>query len=418
MTQLTDDCFAFGGKLMPVAEALEILQSRVEAIGETETVALADALGRVLADDLRAEVASPPHDNVAVDGYALRSADLAADADTALEIAGRAAAGHPVSGPMAPGSAVRVFTGAVLPAGADTVVMQEDARLEAGRVVVPPGLKAGANRRLAGEDVGEGAVAIVKGRRIRAQEIGLAAAVGHARLTVHRRLAVGVFSTGDEIREPGAPLPAGAVNDANRHMVMALVRQLPADVVDLGILADDRALVTRRLAEAAAGLDVLITSGGVSTGEEDHVKAAVEASGALHFWRIAIKPGRPLALGTIDGTAFIGLPGNPVAAMICFLRFARPLILKLAGVTDLAPTMFRVAAAFEHVKKPDRREWVRAHLSHDADGSAWAHKFARQGSGIISSLVESDGLVELSEEVTHLHPGTMVDFLPFAEVMR
>ncbi len=418
MTQLSDDCFAFGGKLMPLAEALEILESRVEAVAEVETVSLSQSLGRVLATDVAADVASPPHDNVAVDGYALRFADLAADGETRLRLAGRAAAGHPVTGRLDPGTAVRVFTGAVLPSGADTVVMQEDVRREGEAVIVPAGLKPGANRRLAGEDVERDAIALEGGRRLRPQEIALAAAIGRDRLPVHRRLRVGVFSTGDEIREPGTALPAGAVYDANRHMVMALAAQLPVEVEDLGILADDRALITRRLAEAAAGLDVLITSGGISTGEEDHVRAAVEASGALHFWRIAIKPGRPLALGTLAGAAFVGLPGNPVAAMVCFLRFARPLILKLAGVTDLAPAMFRVAADFEHRKKADRREWVRAHLTRGEDGAPRAAKFARQGSGIISSLVGSDGLVEISEEVTHLRKGAMVDFLPFAEVMR
>ncbi len=418
MTQLTDDCFAFGGKLLPVAEALAMLDARVGAVAEREEIDLGAADGRVLAADLEAAIASPPHDNVAVDGYALRFADLSTTGDTDLRLAGRAAAGHPLAGRIAPGTAVRVFTGAVLPAGADCVVMQEDIRLDAGTITVPVGLKAGANRRLAGEDVAAGAVALAAGARLRPQEIALAAAIGHDRLPVFRRLRLGVFSTGDEIQEPGTALRPGAVYDANRHMLMALARQLPVDVVDLGILADDRATITRRLGEAAADLDVLVTSGGVSTGEEDHVKAAVEAQGALHFWRIAIKPGRPLALGTIAGTAFIGLPGNPVAAMVCFLRFARPLILKRAGARDLAPALFRVAAGFSHKKKPDRREWVRARLARGGDGGLCARKFERQGSGIISSLVQSDGLVEIAEDVTRLEPGTMVDFLPFSEVMR
>ena len=416
MNQLSDDCFAFGGALMTMAEALRILGQRVPAISGIETVALAEAAGRVLGEAVVSALDVPPHDNAAVDGYALRHADLAAAAESRFEIVGRAAAGHPFDRALGPGQALRIFTGAVMPEGADCVVMQEDVTVEDGILRVPPGLNPGANRRHAGEDVRKGETVLAPGRRLRAQDIGLAATVGVARLKTRRPLDVAVFSTGDELAEPGAELPPGAIYDANRHLLLALLKGLNCRVRDLGILPDQRDVVTRRLHQAAAGHDLLITSGGVSMGEEDHVRAAVEANGSLHFWRLAIKPGRPLALGRVAGAAFVGLPGNPVAAMVCFIRFVRPLILKLGGAVDLEPVLFRVRAGFEHRKKPDRREWLRASLVAGDDGELTAEKFERQGSGIITSLVQSDGLVEIPEDVTYFAKGSMVDFLPFSGV--
>ena len=416
MTQLRDDCFAFGGKLMTAGEALNILAERVSTTVETESVMLDAAAGRILAEPMASTFDQPPHDNAAVDGYALRHQDLNKDRETRLHIIGRAAAGHPLAGTVAPGHAARIFTGAVMPTGTDTVVMQEDVTLEDEAVQVPPGLRKGANRRRAGEDVGRGETVLEAGQRLRPQEIAMAAAIGADHLHVFQPLRVAVFSTGDELVEPGAALAPGAVYDANRHLLMALIRGLKCVVNDLGILPDKADVVRRSLQAAATAHDLLLTSGGISTGEEDHVRAAVEADGSLHFWRLAIKPGRPLALGQVGATPFIGLPGNPVAAMICFLRFARPLILKLSGATDLEPQFFQVRADFEHHKKADRREWVRARLAADADGNLVARKFERQGSGIITSLVQSDGLVEIGEDVTYLGVGDVVDFLPFNEV--
>jgi len=416
MSQLTDDCFAFGGKLMTTAEALRLLGERVTTVVDVEEVPLAQACGRILARDLGAERDQPPHDNAAVDGYAFRHRDLDPDGGTRLSVAGRAAAGHPYGDNLGAGQAVRIFTGAVMPPGSDTVIMQEDARLDGQVVIVPPGLKAGANRRRAGEDFKRGETILSTGRRLRAQDVGLAAAAGRDRLCLYRPLRVAVFSTGDELREPGSELAPGAIYDANRHLLIALLQGLHCTVGDLGILPDRAEAVRRALADAAGRFDLLVTSGGVSTGEEDHVRAAVEANGTLHFWRLAIKPGRPLALGQVRGTPFIGLPGNPVAVMVCFLRFARPLILKLGGAGELEPVFFQVPADFEHRKKQDRREWIRARLAAGADGGRVARKFERQGSGIITSLSRSDGLVEIPEEVTYLARGTMVDFLPFNEV--
>ncbi|HVO17569.1 MAG TPA: gephyrin-like molybdotransferase Glp [Alphaproteobacteria bacterium] len=426
MAQLSDDCFAFGGRLMTTDEALALLDARIVAVTETETVTLGAALGRILADDLVATRDVPPHDNSAVDGYAIYFDDLAAERDTVLPLApGRAAAGHPLGAAQARGTAVRIFTGAPMPAGADgegpdTVMMQEDCEelgaAGARQVRIPPGIKRGSNRRKRGEDVRAGSVILKRGQRLRPQDIGLAASIGCTALEVRTPLRVAVFSTGDEIREPGSALPPGCVYDANRFTLAALLAQLGCSVTDLGVLPDRVDAIKHALARAALDHGLIITSGGVSTGDEDHVKAAVEALGTIHAWRLAIKPGRPIALGQVGRVPFLGLPGNPVAVMVTFLRIARPMILKLMGGTDTAPHLFRVRAAFEHKKKKDRREWVRARLAVDADGATIAEKFPRQGAGILTSMVESDGLVELPESMTRLVPGTMVDFLPFSEV--
>lgn len=424
MAQLSDDCFAHGGKLMSVDDALALLAERVACVAEVETAALSEALDRVLAEDLVAVRNVPPHDNSAVDGYAVYFDDLDPERETRLGIAGRAAAGHPLGRPQKRGEAVRIFTGAAMPAGPDdkggpdTVMMQEDCRLAGESVMLSPGIKRGANRRKWGEDVKAGATILQAGQRLRPQDLGLAASVGCTTLRLRRRLAVAVFSTGDELCEPGTDTPAGAVYDANRVTLVALLAHLGCRTADLGILPDKRAAIETALDRAANDYDAIVTSGGVSTGEEDHVKAAVEALGRLHFWRLAIKPGRPLALGQIRGKTFIGLPGNPVAMMVTFLRFARPVLLRLAGARETAPVLYRVRAGFEHRKKADRREWVRARLVSDGAGGLLARKFPRDGAGILTSLVEADGLVELPESLTHLESGSMVDFLPFSEVSR
>ncbi|MDB5405807.1 MAG: molybdopterin molybdenumtransferase MoeA [Rhodospirillales bacterium] len=416
MAQLSNDCFAFGGELMTEAAALEILRSRVLPLPESESVGLVAALGRVLAVDVVASRNVPPHDNAAVDGYALFHADLAAEAETVLPVGGRAAAGHPLGRVAHRGEAIRIFTGAPMPDGPDTVMMQEDCIEESGSVRLRPGIKLGANRRRAGEDIMSGHVAIPAGRRLRAQEIGVAASLGVAGLSVYRPLRVAIVSTGDELREPGAALPPGAIYDANRYVIAALLRGLGCAVSDLGILPDDRAAIRAALASAAADHDLVVSSGGMSTGQEDHVKAAVEAQGALHFWRLAIRPGRPVALGQIGRVPFVGLPGNPVAVMVTFLTLARPLILRLAGATDILSRGYTVRAGFDYKKKLGRREYLRVRLER-SDAGWLARKFPRDGAGILISMVESDGLLVVSEAVTKLAVGDPVEFLPFRELL-
>jgi molybdopterin molybdotransferase len=305
-----------------------------------------------------------------------------------------------------------------MPAGADTVFMQEDATLDGDHVVLPPGLKFGANRRKAGEDIAAGSLVLRAGQRLRAQDIGLVASLGFSEIAANAKLRVAVFSTGDELREPGTNAPAGSVYDANRHVLLALLDGLGFQANDLGILKDSPDAVRAALGDAAATNDAIVTSGGMSTGEEDHVRAAVTALGQIHFWRLAIRPGRPLAFGTVSGKAFLGLPGNPVAMMVTFLRFARPVLLRLAGASHVEPQLHRVRLAEPVRKKLGRREWLRVRLMAGADGVPVAHKFPRDGAGILSSLVWSDGLIEIAEETTALAAGDLVDYLPFTEVVR
>ena len=416
MAQLTDDCFAQGGPLMTVAEAHALIGGAVTAVCQAETVALSEALGRILMEDLIAPIDVPAHDNSAVDGYAVHFEDLDPDSETVLPITGRAAAGHPLGRAAERGEAIRIFTGALMPDGPNTVMMQEDCSLEGDSVVIRPGIKRGANRRLRAEDITAGTAVMPAGQRLRAQDLGQAAAIGRQSLQVARPLRAALFSTGDELREPGTPLDAGCIYDSNRFTIAGLLKGMGCAVSDLGILPDRFEVVRDALTGAAEGHDLLVTSGGVSVGEEDHVKQAVEALGSLHLWRLAIKPGRPIALGQVDRVPFVGLPGNPVAVMVTFLNIVRPMILGLMGGQVTEPHHFKVRAGFDHRKKKDRREWLRARLESDGEGALVAIKFARDGAGILSSMVESDGLVELPEEVTELRAGAMVDFLPFSEL--
>jgi molybdopterin molybdotransferase len=416
MAQLSDDCFAFGGALMSVEAALAEIDARVAPVVGEETVPLSRAAGRALARDLVAGMNLPPHANSAVDGYALVHADLLADGETVLPVGGRAAAGHPLDRPIRRGEAIRIFTGAPMPEDADTVMMQEDCTVEGGLVRIKPGIRKGANRRHAGEDVAEGAVALAAGRRLGPAELGLAAALGHDRLPVFRPLRAALLSTGDEVRDPGGELPAGAIYDANRFMLAALLEGLGCVVTDFGIRPDRAAALADTLAAAAADHDLIVTSGGVSTGDEDHVKTAIERLGRLHFWRLAIKPGRPVALGQVGGVPLIGLPGNPVAAAVTFAVLARPLILKFAGAIAPPPRLFPVHAGFAYRKKPGRREYLRVRLERDGDALV-AVKFARDGAGILSSIVQSEGLAVLDEATGDLASGMIVDFLPFSEVI-
>jgi molybdopterin molybdotransferase len=403
---------------MSVDDAVGLIAARVTPVQEIETVGLKNADGRVLTAPIAAPLPLPPFTNSAVDGYAVRSSDLSGDGEQRLTVAGRIQAGASAYATVEAGHAVRIFTGAPMPEGADTVFMQEDVRLdEVGRVVLPPGLKAGANVRPAGEDVAAGTLALPAGQRLRPQDVALAAAFGLTQLEVRRRIRVAVFSTGNEVVSPGAPRAAAQLFDSNRFMLMAMLRRLGCEVSDLGIMPDDRASLASGLKKAAGAHDLVLTSGGVSTGEEDHVKAGVESVGRLVLWRMAIKPGRPVAMGIIDGTPLIGLPGNPVASFVTFVHVVRPTVLALAGALQETPMPLPVRAAFGYRKKAGRREYVRVNLRKAADGALEATKFPREGAGLLSSLVETDGLVELGEDITQIEPGASVGFLGYASLM-
>ncbi|MCQ4158856.1 molybdopterin molybdotransferase MoeA [Roseomonas sp. GC11] len=416
MGHLTEDCFACGGAALSVEEAAALILERVAPLPGEEMLPLARARGRVLAAALHAPHPLPPFANSAVDGYAIRHADLAAAGETRLCLAGRVAAGQVAGGALAPGMACRIFTGAPLPPGADTVMMQEDARLEGEALHLPPGLEWGANCRAAGEDVAQGALALPAGRLLDAAAIGLAAALGQPALAVRRRPRIGVFSTGDELAAPGTPLGPARTYDSNRFSLLALLGGLPVEAVDLGILPDRAAETRAALCEAAAAHDMLLTSGGVSTGEEDHVRAALEAAGSLVFWRLALKPGRPAALGVIGGTPVLGLPGNPVACFVTFLHLARPLALRLSGASAPPLPRFVAEAAFAHRKKPGRREYLRVRLVPGPGGMPLAHQHPGAGSASLASLAESDAFAELPEASTGVAPGERLVVLPFTGV--
>ncbi len=428
MAQLTDDCFAFSGPLLPLGQLEALIAERITPVTQTERVSLRNARGRVIAADLTAPVDLPPFDNSAVDGYAVRHGDLKADGDTTLKVAGRLTAGSRPDAAIKPGQAIRIFTGAAMPAGADTVFMQEDVTVDGDAVTVPKGLRPGANRRLAGEDVAAGHIVLPAGTVLEAQHIALAAALGMTELDVRRRLTVAIFSTGDEVVEPGATRGGAAIYDANRYLLSALLERLGVVVTDLGILADDPEVLSAALAKAAVWHDLVITSGGVSTGEADHVRTAVEKIGTLVFWRVAIKPGRPVALGVIraaqrkaydanTGAAFVGLPGNPVAVFVTFVCVVKPLLLRLAGARPQTLVPLPVRVSFAYKKKKDRREYVRVALRRGADGAIEAVKHPQDGAGILTSLTETDGLLEFGEEVTSVAPGDHVGFLSYAQLV-
>jgi molybdopterin molybdotransferase len=418
MAQLSDDCFAFGGPMMSVDEAVAIIAARVSAVDEIQTVPLESADGRILAGDLSASLALPPFTNSAVDGYAVRNDDLPQREEASFPVSGRIQAGASAPAPVKPGHAVRIFTGAPMPEGADTVFMQEDVRVEeTGKVILPAGLRAGANVRPMGEDIPQGSAALAGGSRLRPQDIALAAAFGLTQLQVRRRIRVAVFSTGNELVSPGSERKPAQLFDSNRFMLTAMLARLGCEVSDLGILRDDRAALAQGLKKVAGAHDLILTSGGVSTGEEDHVKAAVEEAGKLVLWRMAIKPGRPVAMGIIGGTPLIGLPGNPVASFVTFVHVVRPTVLALSGARPQALLPMPVRAAFTYRKKIGRREYVRVNLRKTDDDGCEAVKFPREGAGLLSSLVDTDGLVELGEEITQVAAGQTVGFLSYASLI-
>ncbi len=405
-----------GRAMMTVDEAGRRAASLAAPVAGVQTLPLAEADGRVLAGDIVAGMPLPPFANSAVDGYALRFDDLAANAETRLPLLGRVAAGEAANAPLGRG-ALRIFTGAPVPSGADTVVMQEDVTCDGAVVALPPGLRRGANLRPAGEDVARGECVLAAGHRLRPQDLALLAALGRARVAVLRRPRVALFSTGDELTEPGRPLPPAGIYDANRALLRALLARAGVETRDLGILRDERDSLAARLGEAARGCDLVMTSGGVSVGEEDHVRAALTALGTLDFWRVAIKPGKPVAFGTVAGTPFLGLPGNPVAVFVTFAVVARPLLARLAG-TACAPLLpVPVRLGFAHRGKPGRREYLRVSVAPAADGVPLARRHPGEGAGSLASLAQSDGLVEIAEHRPLAEAGEIRPFLPYSALL-
>ncbi len=410
-----NDCYSPTQNLVSAQAVWDAMRSHAHPHGRQKTLDLDACHNLFLAEDVTSHFDSPRFSNVAVDGWALRYDDLAKHNYCLPVMQNEANAGADCDITLQSGFCIRAFTGARMPTGADTVVMQEDVQLKQGKVYFQQATKSGINWRSRGEDVRQGEIILSKGQRVRPQDIGLAAATGHAQLPVSLPVRIALFSTGDEVQEIGTALSENGIYDVNRHLLKALYRGLHCQVTDLGILADDYDCLYQAIDQASQSHDLIITSGGASTGNHDHIAAVLAALGEVHAWRVAIKPGRPLAFGTLNQgqTLFLGLPGNPVAANVCSLMFGTPLISVLGGGPWQHPKQHAQRLGFDLKKKPGRREWVRVYQEIQNDGSVLLQRSASHGSGILTSMTKADGLVELAEDTGNLSKGTLVNYLPF-----
>jgi molybdopterin molybdotransferase len=403
---------------MPVDQARAHIRAFLTPVTTVERLHIRDALGRILAEDVVSTIDVPAHDNSGMDGYAMRHADLQADADVTLRVVGTSFAGRPYTGPVNAGEAVRIFTGAVVPPDCDTVIMQERAKAADGNVTLGTGAKAGQNVRKAGEDLKTGAVVFHKGQRVRAAELGMLASIGVIEVSVYRRLRVALFSTGDELVQLGGTPGPGQIFDSNRYTMYGMLADLGCEVIDMGVVRDRPEDVEAAFAAAAAAADVVMTSGGVSVGDADYVKQMLDRLGEVLFWKIAMKPGRPLAFGRIDGAHFFGLPGNPVAVMVTFYQFVRDALFVLMGRTDVTPVpMFKVPLAAPIRKAPGRTEFQRGILSRGADGALSVVTTGDQGSGILSSMSRANCFIVLPTDQGNVDVGTLVDVQPMDGVI-
>lgn len=398
---------------LPVAEAAERILATVTPVSGVETLPLRETLGRVLAQAVHSTIDVPGHTNSAMDGYALRLSDLPEKGSAEFKLAGKSLAGRPYTGTTGKRECVRITTGAVLPADCDTVVIQEQAERHGGGVTIGGGHRAGQNVRLAGEDVAAGQQVLGAGRRLTAADLGLLASVGVTEAAVTRRLKVAFFSTGDELRPAGEPLVEGQIYDSNRHVMFGMLTRLGAEILDLGIVGDDRTALGETF-ERAAEADAIITSGGVSVGEADYVKELLAELGRVHFWKVAVKPGRPLAFGRVGAAAYFGLPGNPVSVMVTFYVLVQPALKAMMGETPLPPALRVRARSLDKLRKrPGRVEFQRGVLERDEDGAYTVRKTGAQGSGILSSMAAANCLIVLGAEQREVQPGETVETMPF-----
>ena len=403
---------------MPVDKAREVIARFLAPLSAVERLNVRAALGRVLAEDIISPIDVPAHDNSAMDGYAVRFSDLNASEETTLAVAGTAFAGAPYSGAVPPGACVRIMTGAVVPRGADTIVMQEHVKARDGQVTVGMGHRKGQNLRCAGEDLAAGQVALMRGALMRPAEIGLAASLGIAEVPVYRKLRVAFFSTGDELVSIGSLPKEGQIYDSNRYTIFGMLQRLGCEALDMGVVRDDPKLLEQAFSEASASADVVITSGGVSVGEADFVKELLNKLGEVVFWKIAMKPGRPLAYGKIGAAHFFGLPGNPVSVMVTFYQFVRDALLKLSGRAPIEPLpTFKVPCTSALKKAPGRTEFQRGILTRAADGSLSVRVTGEQGSGILRSMAEANCFIILPTDQGNVTPGTPVEVQPMEGVI-
>jgi molybdopterin molybdotransferase len=397
-----------------VAQAQQRIWQDCTPISDHQTVTVHEALYRVLAEPIYSPINVPATTNSAVDGYAVRHADVIAADQQTLAVIGTAWAGSPYHGRLSSGQAVRIMTGAVIPEGANCVIMQEQVQASQDRIEIRGTHQAGDNIRQAGEDLAQGEKALDMGRRLQPADMGLIASLGINEIQVYRKLRVAFFSSGNELRSLGEPLAKGQIYDSNRYTLTGMLQAMAVELIDLGVVPDDPVQLQQTLQSAAAGTDAIITSGGVSVGDADYIRDVMQRLGTVNFWQIAMKPGRPLAYGRVAGTPIFGLPGNPVAVMVTFYQFVRPALLKLSGVGGVdAPHSFRVRSRSSFRKKPGRTEYQRGVLSTDEQGELWVRSFGKQGSGILRSMSEADCLVVLPHDSDTVHAGDYVEVQPF-----
>ena len=409
-----DACYSQPAALKPMDEALQHLLSLASPITETETLATENTLGRILASEQTSNINVPGYDNSAMDGYAIRSADCNQN-DATLTVNQRIPAGT-IGSELEPNCAARIFTGAPIPASADAVVMQEECEVDGNQLSLQRRIKAGENIRPRGNDIAAGSSVLESGIRIRPQEMAQAASVGLATLPVYRQLKIATFTTGDEIINPGTQLKDGQIYNSNRYIISGLLQGMGCEVIDLGRVADDFSATKKALLNAATKADLILTTGGVSVGEEDHVKNAVAEIGELNLWRIRIKPGKPLAYGVIEGTPFFGLPGNPVSSFVTFLLLVRPYLRKMQGIEHPENIPQQVRAGFNWDRARKRREFARVKLNKDSSGNVQAELYPKQGSDVLSSMTWADGLAEIPEDQT-IKIGQLIDYYPFSELL-
>ncbi|MFH1044467.1 MAG: gephyrin-like molybdotransferase Glp [Pseudomonadota bacterium] len=413
LRQITSCMDAYDPEALAVDKARAVVRAFLTPISTNERVAVRAGLGRVLGEDIVSTLDVPAHDNSAMDGYALRHVDLAPDAETMLRLAGSAFAGRQFDGSVGKGECVRIMTGAVMPRGADTVVIQEIVHTDGDKVRVPAGQKQGQNRRLAGEDLAVGKTVLRAGTAIGPAQLGLLASLGMAEVTVRRRLRVAFFSSGDELSQVGTPLAEGQVYDSNRYTLYGMLSRLGCDIIDMGVVRDGPASLERALKAAASDADVIITSGGVSVGEADFIRELLGKLGEVAFWKIAMKPGRPMAFGRIahagSQAQFFGLPGNPVAVMVTFYQFVREALLALSGRTDdYTLPLLQVPCTSSLKKNPGRTEFQRGLLTHDSQGQWSVNPTGAQGSGVLRSMSEANCFIVLEHERGPVNPGDLV----------
>lgn len=411
------DCCADGhaGPALKLADALARILAEARPVSGTEVLAVRSALGRVLSTDIVSTINVPSHANSAMDGYALRGADLATEDETRLEVIGIAAAGRPFAGEVGAGQCVRIMTGAPVPLHADTVVMQENVTLDGDTAILSGGQRAGQHVRQAGEDIGAGDVALRTGTLLRPAELGILASLGVSEVSVRRRPRVAFFSTGDELKSVGEPLDTGQIYDSNRYTIYGMLTRLGVEVVDMGVVRDEQGVVERAFAQAAAGADAIVTSGGVSVGDADYVTDTLQQTGSVGFWKVAMKPGRPFAFGHVGDALFFGLPGNPVSVMATFYQLVQPALQALAGMPNPAPPLTVTAVSTESLrKKPGRREFQRGLLTRASDGKLVVSRAGREGSGVLSSMSAANCFIVLPENSGPVAEGEEVTVQPFA----